>query len=107
LPGFDVGALLKAALGQIDSADSHVRSGAFVQAARQEIAALAAVPPIKADAESVLRRTARSLMTVKDSRIENARLALMSAADMLRTSPLNTVKQPEIPKIGSTDAPGG
>jgi len=118
LPEFDVGGLLRIALEQIESADHNVRSGAIVQAARLEVVALLAVEPVKgaqpnsahgwsSDVESLLRRTAKSLMTVKDSHLESARLALMSAADMLRTSSGSSVKQPEIPKVGSTDAPGG
>jgi hypothetical protein len=118
LPEFDVGGLLQVALGQIDSADQNVRSGAVVQGARQEIVAMLAVQPIKgaqpnngqewpSEAESILRRAATNLMTAKDPHIESGRLALMSAADMLRTSVGGSVKQPEIPKVGSTDAPGG
>ena len=110
-PQFDVGALLKFALGQIDSADASVGGRGVVQAAREQIIATLAAQPIKSDepsndGERVLRRMAKCLTAVKDPHAESARLALMSAADMLRSSVRGPL-QPEIPKVGSTDAPGG
>jgi hypothetical protein len=104
LPQFDVFGLLQVALRQIDSADRSVLSGAVVQTARQQIVAILAAQST-ADFEPVLRRTAKNLVSVKDPHVESARLALMSAADMLRSPP--SEPQAEIPKVGSTDAPGG
>ena len=126
LPQFDVRRLLKSALEQIDSADHRCLSDAVTQAARQEIVAILGLLPIKeaqptyghdglADADAIVRRIAKSLLPVKDAHVERARLALISAADMLRPAPATVAEkpdlpaqhQPEIPKVGSTDAPGG
>jgi hypothetical protein len=103
LPQFEVSGLLQVALRQIESADQNVLSGSVVQAARQRIIAMLATHAI---AERNLGETAKSLAMVKDHHVESARLALMTAAAMLRPeSPSGP--QPEIPKVGSTDAPGG
>jgi hypothetical protein len=126
LPQFGARRLLHSALEQLGAADHSGLSDAVTQAARHEIVAILAVLPtenaqasggheVLADADAILRRTAKSLMPVKGPHAERARLALLSAADMLRASPGTPIRQPnspgepqpEIPKVGSTDAPGG
>jgi hypothetical protein len=89
LPQFGVHRLLEVALQKLDSADLGDLHGRAVQKARDEIAAVLSAPlhtgdEQQNDVEQTLRRTAKSLMPVRDSQVESARLAIMSAADMLR-----------------------
>jgi hypothetical protein len=89
LPQFEVHRLLEVALRKLDSADLGGLHGRAVQTARDEIAAVLASPlhtgdDQQNDVEQTLRRTAKSLMAVRDSQVESARLAIMSAADILR-----------------------
>jgi energy-converting hydrogenase A subunit M len=89
LPQFDVQQLLEGALQKLDASDLGGLHSRIVQAARNEIAAALAAHLTRGDekqndAEQSLRRTAKSLMSVRNPQVESARLAIMSAADMLR-----------------------
>jgi hypothetical protein len=89
LPQFDVGSLLEGALRKLDATHFGGRHGGVVETARTEVAAVLAAQLISGeaqlrDAEQTLRRVAKSLMSVSHPNVESARLAIMSASDMLR-----------------------
>jgi hypothetical protein len=90
LPQFDVQRLLEGALRKLEAANLGGPHGGTVEAAGKDVlTVLAAHANIgdrpTHDAEQTLRRAAKSLAAVSDLNVESARLAIMSAADMLRS----------------------
>jgi hypothetical protein len=91
LPEFNVQKLLEGALQKLESANLGGMHGQIIEAARKEVAAVLAAQlkggeELQDDVERTLRQTAKSLMSVSDLNVESARLAIMSAADMLRVA---------------------
>ena len=89
LPQFNVQRLLEGALLKLDATHFGGLHGSVVEAVRNEVAAVLAAQLTSGaeqrnEAEQTLRRAARSLMSVNDPNVESARLAIMSASDMLR-----------------------
>jgi hypothetical protein len=90
LPQFDIQILLEMALRKLDAANAGDIHNSFVENARIEVATVLAAQPKTGEgrgngAESTLRRTAMTLTSVSDLNVESARLAILSAADMLRS----------------------
>jgi hypothetical protein len=91
LPEFNVQKLLEGALRKLESANLGGMHYQIIEAARNEVAAVLAAQAkggeeLQDDVERTLRQTAKCLMSVSDLNVESARLAIMSAADMLRVA---------------------
>jgi hypothetical protein len=91
LPQFNVQRLLEGAILKLDATHFGGLHGGVVEGARNQVAAVLAAQLTSGaeqrnEAEQTLRRAARSLMSVDDPNVESARLAIISASDMLRVA---------------------
>jgi len=91
LPEFNVQNLLEGALRKLESANLGGMHGEIIEAARNQVAAVLAAQlkggeELQNDVERSLRQTAKSLMSMSALYVESARLAITSAADMLRVA---------------------